>query len=350
MTTVRCSKPKCGRCRSANSAGLARPLRRWKTTSFPEIARNALVPLATLLIAIVVGLWWTGDTGVEAANREALQVGKPAVEKTVWTLLGYASSNWILFLSSFVASIVAVAVTSRSLTMLESMDAWVRGAKTMFLAILILVLAWGVARICDADHLNTAGFIVELCQGQVSVAWMPTLVFLLAAATSFATESSWTTLGLLMPLSISLTHYLLTDQNDADPNHPLMLGTIGAILAGSVFYSHCSSISDSTVLSSAMTGCDHLDHVATQLPYAGSVALVSLLFGYLPVGFRYSPIVLLPLGLIVLFMFVQFLGRSCDILVKQLSADHEPVVPVISEDQIPLGAEPAGDVPSGRPS
>ena len=161
---------------------------------------------------------------------------------------------------------------------------------------------------------------------------MPTLVFLMAAATSFATGISWTTLGLLMPLSISLTHYLLTDQNDTDPNHPLILGTIGAVLAGSVFGNHCSPIPDSTVLSSATTGCYHHDHVATQLRYAGSVALVSLLFGYLPVGFQYSPIVLLSLGLIVLFMLVQFLGRPCDILAKQLSADHEPVIPVISEN------------------
>ena len=138
---------------------------------------------------------------------------------------------------------------------------------------------------------------------------MPSLAFLLSAAVAFATGSSWSTLALLMPLFISVTYYLLVGQNDVDPMHPLMLGTIGAILAGAIFGDHCSPISDTTVLSSAATRCDHLDHVGTQLPYSCTVAGVALLLGYVPVGFGYSPIVLLPLGLVAMFVIVYFFGR-----------------------------------------
>ncbi len=89
-----------------------------------------------------------------------------------------------------------------------------------------------------------------------------------------------------------------------------MLSTIGAVLAGAIFGDHCSPISDTTVLSSAACGCDHLDHVATQTPYALTVAGVALFLGYVPIGLGFkSPQLLLPFALIALYVIVQFLGR-----------------------------------------
>jgi len=117
----------------------------------------------------------------------------------------------------------------------------------------------------------------------------------------------------MMPLSISVTYSLLVPLNEADPNHHLMLGTIGGVLAGAIFGDHCSPISDTTILSSAASGSDHLDHVITQMPYAVTVAGVSVLFGYIPVGFGFQPYILLPVGLIVLFLILQFYGRSAEI-------------------------------------
>ena len=126
-----------------------------------------------------------------------------------------------------------------------------------------------------------------------------------------------------------------------------MLATIGAVLAGAIFGDHCSPISDTTVLSSAACGCDHLDHVATQMPYAVTVAGVALFLGYVPIGFGFkSPQLLLPMGLIVLYIIVQFLGRP---VLEYASAgftaddDGEPVAeadandddaPVISLDSL----------------
>ncbi len=284
------------------------------------LLRNAVIPVVTLLVLIVAGMWWTGSQGLAAANLLKRQNGLEAAPATLWAVLEHARSNRVLFLSSFVASLVAVAAAkvSRSLTLSECMDAWLEGAKSMFLAVVILVLAWGVAAVCNEKHLNTAGFLVELTRGQLSVHWMPSLAFLLAGCVAVATGSSWSTMGLLLPLFISITYYLLVDLNEADPHHPLLLATIGAVLAGAIFGDHCSPISDTTVLSSAASGSDHLDHVATQMPYALTVAAVSLLLGYLPVGFGYSPIVLVPLGLFVLYLLVQFLGRPVEEYAKLL--------------------------------
>ena len=119
--------------------------------------------------------------------------------------------------------------------------------------------------------------------------------------TSFIVGSSWAALPLALPLFISVTHALLVDLNEASPTHPLLLATIGAVIGGTVFGHHCSPISETTVLSSASTACSHLDHVLTQLPYALTVACVVALFGYVPVAFGHSPVVLLPLATIILF-------------------------------------------------
>ncbi|HCO24269.1 MAG TPA: hypothetical protein DIT97_14955, partial [Gimesia maris] len=111
---------------------------------------------------------------------------------------------------------------------------------------------------------------------------------------------------------------LLVPLNEADPNHHLMLGTIGGVLAGAIFGDHCSPISDTTVLSSAASGSDHLDHVLTQMPYALTVATVSVVFGYIPVGFGIQPYILLPVGLVVLFLILQFYGKSAEAEAQKL--------------------------------
>lgn len=293
-----------------------------------QLLRNALIPLCILLSLVVVGLWWTGTIEIDRLNTERILQEQTLLTKNFQTILEHASPNRVLLISSFLASVAAIASCrlSKALSLNDCIEAWSAGAKSMFLAILILVLAWSVATVCDASHLNTAGVLVEMLSGSLSPNWMPTITFLLAAAVSFATGSSWSTMGILMPLSISVTYSLLVPLNEADPNHHLMLGTIGAVLAGAIFGDHCSPISDTTILSSAASGSDHLDHVITQMPYAITVALVAVLFGYLPVGFGFQPYILLPVGLIILFLILQFYGRSAEdeaakILESGMSAD-----------------------------
>ncbi len=218
-----------------------------------------------------------------------------------------------LMCSAFGAVLVAglTAVSLRLLSLTETVEAGLSGMKSMLIAVVILVLAWTVAGLCDSEHLNSAGFIIDGLGENLSSRWMPAIAFVIAAGVSFATGSSFATMGLLMPLCITLTYSLMTGEAFVDGllTHPYLLGTIGAVLAGSIWGDHCSPISDTTVLSSAAAGCDHLSHVATQMPYAMTVGLVALFGGYLPIAFGVSPWITLPLSLAVLFGILHLIGR-----------------------------------------
>ena len=166
----------------------------------------------------------------------------------------------------------------------------VQGFNSMLLALVVLILAWSLGSVCG--ELHTADYLVELSQGVVSVHWLPVLVFLLSAATAFATGTSWGTMGILMPLVIRIAHGLALESGLAlsdDSFYVLLLGTISGVLAGSVWGDHCSPISDTTILSSMASGCDHIAHVRTQMPYALSVGVVAMLLGDIPSAYGLSP-------------------------------------------------------------
>jgi Na+/H+ antiporter NhaC len=307
-----------------------------------QLARNAWIPILVLFGLGAVGLWWTGHEELASIAGTASVPAGQAVEPSSWLdVLEHAKPQRVLLFSTFIASGVAVAlgVWSRSLTLQQGLSAWVSGLQRMVPAALILLLSWSFQRICDADHLNTAGFLMEIGQPRVTVEWVPLIAFLAVGLTSFIVGNSWAALPLALPLFMSVTNALLTDLNEASPMHPLLLATIGAVIGGTVFGHHCSPISETTVLSSASSSCSHLDHVFTQLPYAVTVAGVVALFGYVPVAYGNSPVVLLPLATIVLVAIIQFGGR--------------PAVQPAAEDQPggkPADASAAGQDAGGTPS
>ena len=105
---------------------------------------------------------------------------------------------------------------------------------------------------------------------------LPVLVFFLSAAISFATGTSWGTMAILLPLVIPLGAELTSaGQLASDGHYTILLGVVSSVLAGSIFGDHCSPISDTTVMSSMASACDHLDHVRTQLPYALLAAAIA---------------------------------------------------------------------------
>lgn len=150
----------------------------------------------------------------------------------------------------------------------------------------------------------------ESAGGLVSLAFFPTVVFLLASAVAFCTGTSWGTMGILLPMVVQTAYALLTaDGIEVTAQHPILVSSIGGVLAGAVFGDHCSPISDTTVLSSQWSGCDHLAHVWTQLPYALLAAAVSVLFGTIPIGFGVSVWLLLPLQLVGMLIVLRIVGR-----------------------------------------
>jgi Na+/H+ antiporter NhaC len=136
------------------------------------------------------------------------------------------------------------------------------------------------------DVLGTADFLVSLLGDRLHPGLIPALVFVVAAATAFATGSSWGTMGILLPLTVPLTWALMQGAGMAGGEHMgILYATVAAVMGGAVWGDHCSPISDTTILSSMASQCDHIEHVRTQLPYALTAGLAALLLCFLPAGF-----------------------------------------------------------------
>ncbi len=266
----------------------------------PQRAINAIIPVLILVFGVLGGLWYTG-TG-------------DSIKDIIGSSDSFSSLMWASLLAVFVAAILST--VQRILTLTEVVEAWYSGLKGMLFAMIILMMAWALSAV--TDDLHTAGFLVSVLGDALHPGVVPTIVFLLAAATAFATGSSWGTMGILMPLVIPLA-WAVMDVNGMTAAHDyhILYSTISAILAGAVWGDHCSPISDTTILSSMASGCDHIDHVRTQLPYAMTVGSVAIVGGTLPVGFGFPWWASLAIGAVLLVLVVRFFGKI---------ADDEPVV------------------------
>jgi Na+/H+ antiporter NhaC len=238
---------------------------------------NALVPIVTVITIIVVAM----ICGVDS----------------------YDALLWAALVGSMVA--ILLVVVQQILSIREAIEAWLTGVKAMILAMVILILAWSLGAVCN--DLKTAEFIVGVIGDWLNPGLLPALVFIISGIVSFATGTSWGTMGILFPLVIPLAHGL------APGNELIMLGTISSILAGSVWGDHCSPISDTTIMSSMASSCDHIDHVRTQLPYALVVGVVGLLAGNLATGMGIWPAwVGLLVGAFVLAGIVFLVGKKVE--------------------------------------
>ena len=263
----------------------------------PHRAINAALPVLILVLAVLIGLLVTGG-GDDKSLRQILNDAN-AYQALVWaSLLGVMSAAVLSLLQGV-------------LTLKQTVDAWYLGARSMAYAMIILILAWSLSSIAEA--LGTADFLVSILGDKLHPGVVPTLVFVLAAATAFATGSSWGTMGILMPLVMPLVWVIVGANNGLDAsNGPIVYSTIACVLAGAVWGDHCSPISDTTILSSMASGCDHIQHVRTQLPYAMSVGIVAIFVGTLPVGFGMPWWLALVVSIALLFGLLKVAGQRAE--------------------------------------
>lgn len=260
----------------------------------PGRAMNALIPVLVVVLVAALGIFVDGRAKVLSAG----------LEPSLRAIVGEASSSSAILWASGAGclSALALSVGTRALTFGQSMEAWMSGMRSMLFAAVILVLAWSLSAVCR--DLDTASFLIAVVGDWIAPTWIPAAVFVLAALVSFATGTSWGTMAILFPLVVPLAHRI------APGNETILLGTVSSILAGSVWGDHCSPISDTTVLSSMATSCDHMDHVRTQLPYALFIGAVSLLCAELPVAAGwYGPFVGLLLGAAVTVGVFELVSR-----------------------------------------
>ncbi len=266
---------------------------------------NAVIPVTAVIVAALAGLWLTG-----LANFE--QTRSMGWIEYASSVVGHSDSFSVLMWAAFIGSFTAIilAVGQRILNLHEAIGAWVSGVKAMVLAAIILTLAWAIGNICS--DLQTAEYVIAQTKGFLSPHFLPLIAFVIAGLTAFATGTSWGTMAILMPIIIPLAYHLPLQHAtvDAFTAQQIFISSIASILAGATFGDHCSPISDTTIMSSMASGSDHIDHVRTQIPYALIAAAAAIEFGYLPAGFGWSNWIMLPLGMLVLFLIVRFFGRK----------------------------------------
>jgi Na+/H+ antiporter NhaC len=259
------------------------------------------VPILSVILTTALGIYFSG--------RQVL-LDSGTAQFGLRDILNSADSFAVLTWSALVGAILAVGLTvgSRRLSLMDALDGFLDGVKAMVIAVAILLLAWSLSAICD--NLGTANYLVEISRQVLSARLLPVVVFILAAAVSFATGTSWGTMAILMPLVYPLGHHLPLDAGlAASTALHIHLAAVSAVLAGAVFGDHCSPISDTTILSSLATGSDHVDHVKTQMPYALTVGGISVMLGYLPVGFGFSPWLSLAMGAAAVILVIWKVGK-----------------------------------------
>ena len=272
---------------------------------------NAVIPIVALILATFIGMYFSG-----------LQtLGKSASAAHFGEIIGNANSFASLLWGTITATLIAalLAISQKILNLQKVFNAWLGGLKSMVLAMVILVLAWAIGKICT--DLHTADYVIEATRGLFSPRILPAVTFVIAAFISFSTGTSWATMAILTPIVIPIAYKMtLAAQFGADLSHTILLGTIGAVLSGSIFGDHCSPISDTTIMSSMASAADHIDHVRTQLPYALVVAGIALIFGYIPAGYDLHPLIAIPGAILVTVLFLFLFGKRID----QDSPDGEP--------------------------
>lgn len=262
---------------------------------------NAVIPIMAVILITMLGMVVTGWP-------ESFPGGSGFVEKLLIIMDGTDSTRALVW-AAYTAAVLAIimAFGQKLLTLKMALSSWFEGARTMFLASIILVLAWTLGAICNEMH--TADFIVFYTQDWISPALLPALTFLMAALISFATGTSYGTMSILIPLLIPLSVQLFGDVHNV-----MFWSTFAAIISGATFGDHCSPISDTTILSSLASGADNVDHVQTQLPYALIVGGVAVLFGFLPVGLIHQGsfiigIFLYGVSILTLFLILRYFGK-----------------------------------------
>ncbi|WP_048601589.1 Na+/H+ antiporter NhaC family protein [Rubeoparvulum massiliense] len=261
--------------------------------------RDLVLPIIVLIVATVSFMFVTGANATEG-------------EATLLKIF----ENTDVSASLLYGGLAALAITLLLAFMKRMPTAQIvggigSGIKSMVPAISILFFAWTIIEIIG--QVGTGVYLAHLIDGRMNVAFLPVLLFVISSFMSLATGTSWGTFGVMLGIAANIVS--VVDMN-------MLLPAMASVLAGSVFGDHCSPISDTTILSSTGAGSHHIDHVLTQLPYAVTAGLLSVV-GYLILGFTGSTLLSLGVALILLALFIYMVKvREKVLLAKTASSEN----------------------------
>lgn len=270
---------------------------------------NAIIPIGVLIITALMSFYYSGHKAIMAGDDAALIAAvsaSPFSFDTIRECFSASDASVALFQSALFASIVAILMAKfkKIYTISESIEVWIDGMKTLMITGVILILAWSLSSVIK--EVGTAKFLIHYLSGSIPAFLLPSIIFVLGAIISFSTGTAYGTMGILMPLAIPLAHSI-------SPDMGYVVVSTSAVLTGAIFGDHCSPISDTTILSSMGAGCNHIDHVKTQMPYSLFIAAITVVFGYIPAGFGLPVVIVLPVAIIAVALGLRIIGKRTDV-------------------------------------
>jgi len=208
-------------------------------------ALNMIVPILTMILMMPIGLYITGNGNLTSGS-------------------GSTSVLWAVLTSIFAAGILYK--FQKILTIRETIELTLKGMGGLIPLAVLMTFAFAIGSVCK--ELKTGEYVAQIASKFLKPSLLPSVVFLTSCIISFSTGTSWGTFAIMIPIAIPSAIAM-------NSNLPLVLASV---LSGGVFGDHCSPISDTTIVSSMASACDHLDHVKTQLPYALTAAGLAFTF------------------------------------------------------------------------
>ncbi|MEK3887769.1 Na+/H+ antiporter NhaC family protein [Bacillus sp. FSL K6-3431] len=253
---------------------------------------DLLWPIAALFIGTVGAIIWSGLKETEG-------------KASIMDIFANADVSAALLYGGLFGLVVTIALFFRQQIKHKSLESKYIvtglkvGVQSMVPAVLILLFAWAISSLID--ELGTGIYLASLVEkSQLNPIFLPVVLFFGAGLMAFSTGTSWGAFGILLPIAGQII--AVTDIS-------LLLPAMAAVLAGSVFGDHCSPISDTTILSSTGAGCNHMDHVLTQLPYAVTAAVISGI-GYVVLGMSGSTVFGLLTIILLLVIFTAVMEKN----------------------------------------
>lgn len=279
----------------------AKPVYRWEDHQGTHQKGNTfLVALLPIVVLVVVSLGAICYTGYLALGRTGFDLG---------SAIGQADTINSLLMGSVASFLVANLYAVSNLSQAQFYQTiWV-DFKKILLPLSVLLVAWSLGYVIT--ELNTGHKIAALLPHNTTPYILPAAIFLVSAMVSFATGSSFSTMGIVYPIALSIVVSVCAKLGfSAHASNEILYHSIASVLAGAVFGDHCSPISDTTILSSIASKCNHIQHVRTQLPYALSVGGVSLFLSLTLANVGLPPLIVFGLGAFILYMIVRVFGRT----------------------------------------
>ena len=270
---------------------------------------NAIIPIGTLVFSSLIGFYYSGYSsvmnGADVVAKEVF-INAPFSFSAIQEAFSNADASVVLFQGALLASLVAIimSVCKKIFTISEAIETWIEGMKGLLITGVILVLAWSLSSVIK--ELGTAAYLVSVLQFAIPKFLLPSIIFILGSIIAFATGTAYGTMGILMPLAVPLAYAI-------NPDMSFIVACTSGVLTGAIFGDHCSPISDTTILSSTGAGCDHIEHVRTQIWYSLFVGAITIIFGYIPAGFGVSIWIILPVAIIALIAITFMVSKKIEL-------------------------------------